>query len=249
MLKRAVLLAMAGAVLASPVAAQDLEEVLSNYYEAIGGVEAWKAVETMRATGSIMMGGMGVEAPFVVTAKRPNMVRLEFTFQGMTGVQAYDGTTAWMLMPFMGKTDPEEMPADMSKDLLEQADIDGPLMGYEESGHQVEYIGMEETEGTQAHKLKVTMKNGDVQYFFLDSEYYVPIKIEGSREMQGRVVEFETIISDYKDVGGLMVAHSIEAKPKGAPAGQVITLELVEMNVEVDDSAFTMPKTEGEGQQ
>ena len=250
MLKKAVFLTLVGALLASPVAAQDLDEVLDNYYEAIGGIEAWKALNTMRATGSMAMGGMGIEAPFVVTVKRPNKVRIEFTFQGMTGVQAYDGETAWMLMPFMGKTDPEVMPDDMAKDVLDQADIDGALVDWQADGHQVELMGKEETAGTETYKLKVTKKNGDVEYYFLDAEYFIPIKMEGSREVQGRVVEFETILSDYKEVNGLMIAHSVEAKPKGAPSGQVITIEQVEVNIDVDDSAFTMPeKEEGQGEQ
>ena len=171
MLKKAVFLTLAGALLATPVAAQDLDEVLDNYYEAVGGIDAWKSVESMRATGSMVMAGMGIEAPFVVTTKRPNMVRLEFTFQGMTGVQAYDGETAWMLMPFMGRTDPEVMPIDMAKDVIDQADLDGALIGWQESGHQVELLGKEETAGTEAYKIKVTKKNGDVEYYFLDSEY------------------------------------------------------------------------------
>jgi outer membrane lipoprotein-sorting protein len=165
MLKKAVFLTLAGALLASPVAAQDLDEVLDNYYEAIGGIEAWKDLNTMRATGSMAMGGMGVEAPFIVTVKRPNKVRMEFTFQGMTGVQAYDGETAWMLMPFMGRTDPEVMPDDMAKDILDQADIDGALVDWQAEGHQVELMGKEETSGTETYKLKVTKKNGDVEYY------------------------------------------------------------------------------------
>ncbi len=237
------------ALLAAPAQAQDLDEVLTNYYEAIGGLDAWQSVQSLRMTGTMMMGGMGVEAPFTVMAKRPRKARLEFTFQGMTGIQAFDGETAWMLMPFTGSTEPEEMPADMSKNLKEQADIDGPLIGYEEEGHQVELLGMEETEGTQAYKLKVTLKSGDVQYYYLDSEYFIPIRVEGTRMQQGRTVEFETIISDYKPVDGLMVAHSIEARPKGAPAGQTVTIDQVELNVELADSLFTMPEqSEEEGE-
>jgi hypothetical protein len=245
---KTVVLALAGVFMVSPAVAQDLDEVLGNYYEAVGGLDAWKSVETMKMTGSIMMGNMGVEAPFVITTKRPKNVRLEFTFQGMTGVQAFDGETAWMLMPFMGKTEPEEMPADMAKEVIDQADLDGVLIGYEEEGHQLELVGMEETEGTEAYKIKVTKKNGDVEYYFLDSEYFIPIKVEGSREMQGRVVEFETLLSDYKDVGGLMMPHSLETKPKGAPAGQVITIETIDLNVPVEDSVFAMPETSTEGQ-
>jgi hypothetical protein len=130
----------------------------------------------------------------------------------------------------------------MSKDIIEQGDIDGPLVGYQQDGHQVELIGLTDMEGTRAYQLKVTLKSGDVQQFFLDAEYFVPIKIEGTRSIQGTTVDFEQILSDYKEVGGLMMAHSIEARPKGAPQGQVITLDTVELNLPVPDTLFTMPK-------
>jgi outer membrane lipoprotein-sorting protein len=248
MLKKLAALAVV-AVVAAPAQAQDLDEVLNNYYEAIGGMDAWQSVQSIKMTGKMVMGGMGIEAPFTVMAKRPNMARIEFVFQGMTGVQAYDGETAWQVMPFMGNPDPEEMTDDDAEDLWETADVDGPLIGYEESGHTVELLGMEETEGTQAYKLKVTMNSGSVQYYYLDAEYFVPIRMEGVREVQGNTVEFETIVSDYKEVGGLMIAHSIEARPKGAPAGQVVTIDLVELNVELDDELFVMPEKSEEGQQ
>jgi outer membrane lipoprotein-sorting protein len=248
MLKKLAVLAVV-ALLAAPAQAQDLDEVLNNYYEAIGGLEAWQSVQSMKMTGKMMMGGMGIEAPFTVMAKRPNMARIEFVFQGITGIQAYDGETAWQVMPFTGNTDPEEVPDDQAEDLWETADVDGPLVGWEESGHTVELLGMEETEGTQAYKLKITLQSGSVQYYFLDSEYFIPIRMEGVREMQGRTVEFETIVSDYKEVGGLMIAHSIEARPKGAPAGQAVTIDLIELNVELADSLFVMPEKSEEGQQ
>ncbi len=155
-----------------------------------------------------------------------------------------------MIMPFLGKLDPEVMPDEDAKDIVEQADLDGVLVDYEPDGHQVEYMGIEDIEGTQAHKLKVTLKSGDVQFHYLDAEYYVPIKLEGTRQIRGTTVEFESILSDYKEVDGLVMAHSIEAKPKGAPSGQVITIDQVEVNIDVDDQLFMMPeKTEGEGQQ
>ena len=115
-------------------------------------------------------------------------------------------------------------------------------MNYKEDGDQVELVGLTEVEGTKAYQLKVTLKNGDVQQYYLDAEYFVPIKIEGSRTVQGNVMDFETILSDYKDVGGLMMPYSIDARPKGATQGQTITFDKIEINVSVPDSIFTMPK-------
>ncbi len=242
-IKAALFFLLAMGLAAGAAAAQDmsLEQVLDKHYEAIGGLDAWKGIESFKASGKMTMGPM--EAPVTMIAKRPNKIRIDFTVQGMTGSQAYDGETAWMLMPFMGKTDPEDMPADQAKALAEEADIDGPLVGYQDEGLQLELVGLEEIEGTQAYKIKVTEEGeeGAVRYFYLDSEYYVPIRVEGSRPIQGNTMEYETTLSDYKDVEGLLMAHSVSTQIKGAPGAQVITVEAIEVNPEVDDSVFAKP--------
>ena len=239
MTRSAVMLALVGAFVASPTAAQDmtLEQVLERHYEAIGGVEAWKNFGSMKAVGTFALPAQGIEAPFTMVQKRPNKLRLEFTLQGMTGVQAYDGETAWMRMPFMtGKDEPERMPDGMAAELKEDADIDGPLIGYEQEGHQLELVGLEETEGTQAYKIKVTRQSGSVIHYFLDAEYYIPIKVEGTRMQMGQEVQFAQILSDYKEVDGLLLPHSIASQP-----GPVITIESYQINVPVADSTFVMP--------
>ena len=242
-MKKLTVLCLAAALVAGAVGAEEmtLDEVLAAHFDALGGAEKLQAVETAKFNGNMAMGP-GMEVPFTMVFGRPMNMRLEFTMQGMTAVQAYDGETAWSIMPFMGKTDPEVMADDQAKNIKEQADFDGPLMNWQDKGHQVELMGLEETEGTEAYKLKVALANGDVRYHFLDSEYFITIKQEGKTTMQGNEVEFETILSDYKEVDGLMFPHSIESRPKGAPSGQVITIETIELGVDVNDEMFAMPE-------
>ncbi len=229
----------------APMSAEEmaLTDVLDKHYEAIGGLEAWSAVTSAKMVGK-MSAPQGFEAPFTIMFKVPGKSRLEFTFQGMTGVQAVDGDVAWQIMPFMGKTEAEPMPEEQAKLMIEQADFDGPLVNWEEDGNQIDYEGTEDVEGTTAHKLKVTLESGDVRYYYLDADYFLPIKSSGKTTMQGQEQEFVTIYGDYKEVGGIMMAHSIESKPAGAPAGQVITIETTEVNVDIGDDQFSMPAGE-----
>lgn len=235
--------------IAVPASAQDLEEVLDRHYEAIGGADQWESVESMRMSGKLVLSAMGMEAPFTMVAKRPGKARMEFTIQGMTGIQATDGQTAWMVMPFMGQTAAEQMPAEQAKAFKQEADVDGPLIGYEESGHQVELIGTEEVEGTETYKVKVTYADGAVRHYYLDSEHYLPVRIADTRMVQGNEVTVEQSLGDYKDVGGLMMAHTIEVQTPAAPGGsQVLQVDSVELNVAAEDSLFTMPEaSEGSG--
>jgi hypothetical protein len=76
--------------------------------------------------------------------------------------------------------------------------------------------------------------------------------VEGVREIQGRTVEGSALISDYKEVGDLMIPHATQSRMGKGPASQVIssiTVQQVELNIEMADSLFVMPEKEEEGQQ
>jgi outer membrane lipoprotein-sorting protein len=223
--------------------AQTADEIIEKHLQAMGGKEKLKAVQSERITGKMMMG-QGMEAPFTMEMARPNKMRMEFTIQGMTGVQAFDGKTAWAVMPFMGKTEPEAMPDEETKRMEEQADIDGLLMDYKEKGRQVEYAGKEDLEGTPVHKLKVTQKNGDVVFVYIDAEQFLQLKQAGKTKIRGQEVESEITFGDFKTVEGLVFPHSIEQKAAGMPGGMVMTISKIEVNPGLADSQFSMPTVE-----
>lgn len=228
------------APLAPVASAQTVDELIAKNIEAKGGMAKLKAVTSTRATGK-MIGGPGMEFPFVMMNKRPNNFRMEFSVQGMTGMQVYDGTTAWMSMPFMGKKEPEVMPAEEAKEFAEQADFDGPLVDYKTKGHTVELVGREQVEGADAYKLKLTMKGGSIRNIYLDAETFLEIKMESKRTIRGTEVEGESYLSDYKEVGGMMMPHVMENGTKGSPQRQKIMIEKIELNAAIADSLFAMP--------
>jgi outer membrane lipoprotein-sorting protein len=240
MLRRLFLFVFAFAALALPLSGQTVDDLIAKNIQARGGLEKLKSVQSLRLTGKMTIGP-GMEAPITLEQKRPMRLRMEFVVQGLTGVQAYDGTSGWQIMPFMGKKDPEVMTADDVKDVEEEADIDGPLVDYQAKGHKVELLGKEKIEGTDAYKLKLTLKNGDVETVYLDADSYLEIKDEGKRTVRGNVVETETSIGDYKQVEGLTFPFSIESGIKGTEQKQKITVDKVELNVPLDDARFKMP--------
>jgi outer membrane lipoprotein-sorting protein len=225
------------------VQAQTADEIINKNLTARGGKDKIKAVQSARMTGKMVMG-QGMEAPFTMEVARPNKMRMEFTIQGMTGVQAFDGKSGWSVMPFMGKKDPEAMSADDAKQAADQADMDGPLVDYKEKGHQVELVGKEDVEGTPAYKLKVTKKNGDIVNVYIDTESYMEIKDAGRAKVRGQEIEGETTFGDFKTVDGLVFPFSIEQKAKGMPGGMTMTISKIEVNPKLEDSRFAMPAAE-----
>ena len=135
----------------------------------------------------------------------------------MTGITAWDGKTGWKIEPWQGKKDVEPLGEEELKQVIEDADFDGPLIHYKEKGNTVELVGTEPVEGTDAYKLKVTLKNGDVQYYYMDTDYFVPIKIENdAHDPRGASANPRRSLGDYKEVAGVYFPHSFESGPKGS---------------------------------
>jgi outer membrane lipoprotein-sorting protein len=240
MIRKVCVSMIALAVLAPCLLAQSVDEIIAKNVQARGGADKLKSVKSIKSTAMMSMGP-GIEAPGTLIQKRPALARLEFTVQGLTAVQAYDGKNGWQIMPFMGKKDPELMSADEAKEIEENADLDGPLVDYKSKGHQVELQGKEKIEGTDAYKLKVTLKNGDVQTIYIDSDSFLDIKEVTKRTVRGTEQEIESAIGDYKPVDGIMFPFAVESGIKGTDQKQKLTITKVELNVPAEDSLFKMP--------
>ncbi|HET6892844.1 MAG TPA: hypothetical protein VFH31_17195 [Pyrinomonadaceae bacterium] len=250
---RRVLLAIAGlALIAMPARAQtsatpqtaatpkSAEEIINKYIKTVGGADKIQAVKTLRRAGKFTGGG-GFEAAIVEENKRNNLVRQEFSLQGMTQINAYDGKQGWKIEPWQGKKDVEPLGEEEMKQIVEDADFDGPLVNYQQKGNKIEFVGMEPVEGTDAFKLKVTLANGDIRYYYMDTDYFVPIKIDTKRMVRGAEREYETTLGDYKEVAGWYLPHSFETGVKGSPNKQKITFEKIEANIPIDDNRFSVP--------
>jgi hypothetical protein len=65
--------------------------------------------------------------------------------------------------------------------------------------------------------------------------------MESKRTMRGAEIDAETTYGDYKEEGGLMVAHTVESGAKGAPQKQKMVFEKFELNPDLADALFAMP--------
>ena len=222
--------------------AQTADEIIAKYLKTIGGTDTIKSVTTLRRTGKFRgSGGGGFEAGLVQENKRPDKVREEFLMQGMAGINAYDGKRGWKVEPWDGKKDAEPLGEEELKSILEDSDFDGPLVNYRDKGNRVDFVGMEPVEGTDTYKLRVTLKNGDVLYYYMDTDYFVPIKIETQRMVRGEQREYETIVGDYKAVNGWYLPYSFESNAKGSSNKQKVTYDKIEANVSIADNRFVPP--------
>jgi outer membrane lipoprotein-sorting protein len=220
---------------------QTVDEIIARNVEAKGGAAKWKSVNSVKMTGRISM--QGTELPLTVYAKRPNYNRQEIMLKDKQLVQAFDGSSAWMINPMMGSDVPQELPGPAAELMKNSADFDGALMDYKAKGHTVELVGREKLDGTEAYHLKVTMKGGThVQHYYLDAKSGIELKTAADIDMgTGQKQALETQMSNYQQVNGIMIPHTIKQSVNGKPVVEM-TIDKVEFNSAIDDSLFRMPK-------
>lgn len=216
------------------------QEVIDKNLEARGGAERLKAVESLRAECTVMMGGS--EAPCVFEWKRPNKVRMEYTVNGQKAIQAFDGESGWAWIPFMGRKSPTPVTESENRALKETSYFWGPLLDWEERGYQVAYAGQEEVDGVNCDKLMVTSPEGDVTYLFIDEVYHLQVKEVQYREAGGEDVFVTLTIGDYREVDGVFIPFATKSKIKNTIVETGITYEDIELNVDIADDRFTIPK-------
>ena len=108
---------IAGSCVAAGLYAQDpkpisvketVDTLVAKNMEAKGGAQALAAVQSLKLQGKMVVNSGRIELGYVMVKKRPGAVREEVTLQGMTKIDAYDGTEGWKISPFGGRKDPEK---------------------------------------------------------------------------------------------------------------------------------------------
>jgi hypothetical protein len=230
-------------VLTAPaVLAYSAAELAEKNIDARGGTDKVNAIHSLRLSGKMLVNAGTLELAYTALISRPHSIRNEAQLQGLTLVQAYDGTQAWQINPFQGRKDPEKLSADDAKGLGEDAsDFTGVLVDYEAKGYKLDYLGTEDIDGTEAHKLRVTRPNGDISYVYLDPDYFLEIRVVNRRIEHG--VPNETIVDygDYEKVNGVYLPFSQESWQKGSSDHQKVQFDKAEANVPAGETLFQFP--------
>lgn len=186
----------------------------------------------------------GIEAPLplVLELKRPAKMRTEFTIEGRIAVRAFDGKSAWMILPLPGEP-ARPMPPDEAAEARAQADVDlSPLVDAAAKGYTIELVGREPLPGRgDTWKLLVRGKEVTPRTMYLDVKTHLVVRTDDQRTLDGHDVDFVTEVGDYRSVGGLVFPHRIEVGPKGSPDRQKLTIERIEINPALDDARFAAP--------
>jgi len=236
-MKRIALFLTIAALATTTSFSQSLDEVLKNYFDAVGQE---KTLSTTNGKSVGKMIQMGLEIPFVQYMAKPSNFKVEATFQGMTIIQVYNGTEGWSVNPFSGVTDAQPMGEDELKAMKYQADYEGMLWNWKEKDLTVTLEGTEEVEGTNCHKVKIVTPEKDEMTYFIDAENFVLLKNHNKMLVQGNVMESDTYYSNYQQKDGVAFPGKIETRMNGQVTATIV-IESMEFDVELPENFFAKP--------
>ena len=213
------------------VFAQTADEIINNYITAKGGAEKLRSIKDLTMTGNLSTNG--VQIPLSIKVLSGKGIRVEFSFNGMTGYQIVTDTQGWNFNPFMGQTAPEPMTEDQVKDNQDQLDATDDLLDYAAKGSTVEFQGKETIEGVETYKLKLTTKTGKVKTMYISTQDNLLLKTVQTIKFNGQDVESESLFSNYKKVNDIQMPFTTISSVQGQ-----IDFDTIEFNTNLDLAIF-----------
>jgi hypothetical protein len=213
------------------VNAQTADEIINRHLEAIGGVDNWRKVNSVKMEGLLQANGADINV--TVTVLHGKGMRQDISVMGMTGYEIITPTEGWSFMPFQGQQAPEAKTAEDLAEGQDELDAQGSFIDYAKKGHTVEYLGKEDVEGTECFKIKIVKKGGTPQTIFIDPKTYYILQSKTIRKANGQEMEIVTSFSNYEKLAeGIVIAKSMTL-----PYGEM-NVTKVTINGSIDESVF-----------
>lgn len=218
-----------------------VDRLIARHLEARGGLERILAIKTLRQRGTVKMPG--AEVHISGERKRADLLLVQYTVAGRSGIEGWDGKAAWEFNPFKGMTEPQYVTGAPSEALQRGAEFDGPLVNHQEKGHTIEYIGTEKVGDRDTYHLKITRNDGNVIYYYLDIETMLTIRTRSVRPIHGGdAAETITDFSDYREVAGVLFPFCSHELARDGEHNETFHWQSIEANIPLSDFLFKIPK-------
>ena len=209
-------------------------DILARAKAASGGA-AWDAIHSARTRVTLKLGGLSGTAESLDDVRRPRFVD-HFELGPMKGAQGFDGTTVWS-QDSSGQVRTEEG-EDERLGTVNDAYRRALAFWYPERWPaQIEGVGERDDGGRRFHVIRITPRGGRPFELWIDAATFLPDRTVEEAAIETRT----TFFSDYRAVGDLKIAHAARSTNGEERYDQLATVQSVEFNVAVAESAFARP--------
>jgi len=221
---------------AKAAALPTVDNILEKYVKALGGKEAIEKTSSRSANGSFEIEALNMSGTFEMFAKAPNKNAMKIDLPGVGMVyNVFDGVKGWDSNPMTGL---RELAGEELATMKREADFYQPL-NLKKHFPKLEVKGKDKVEEYETYVVVATPAGGGPEKLYFDIASGLLIRQDAERETGQGKIAVEEHFDDYKDVGGVMIPHSLrQITPMFA-----ITMKFTEIksNVEIDEGKFNKP--------
>jgi len=220
-------------------AAEDVkpEAILDKYVEVTGGKAAYEKVKSEVASGTLEITNFGISGALTSYRAAPNKSYTLVDFPGGIGKaeEGSDGTVAWAINAQQGPRikEGDERAGALRRDALDAA------YDWRKYYKKAELAGTEDVGGKPCYKIVLTPTDGGAETRYYDKTSNLLLKVMMPVETPDGKVDVEMALSDYRDEGGILVAHTSSAKYPGAE--MMVKIDKIVRNQDIPADRFALP--------
>ncbi len=212
------------------------DTILNRYVEVTGGRAALEKRHNSVEHGTFELAAMGVKGTLVIYEAEPNKNRAVIDLTGIGKIESgSNGEVAWENNPLQG---PRVKQGVERVDALRDATFNASLFT-KKLYSKVETTGSETVEGHDCYKVVLTPAEGSPTTEFFDKKSGLLVKTSATRSSAMGEVTAEIVSDDYRKDGDVLEPHKLTQRAAGQEF--VLTLEKVEVNVDLPKDAFDLP--------
>jgi outer membrane lipoprotein-sorting protein len=219
-------------------AADDIkpEAILDKYVEVTGGRAAYEKIQTEIATGTLEITGMGLSGKLTRYQQAPDKSYTLIDFAGVgKAEEGSNGQVAWSVNGMEGARikEGDERTSTLRNDAMHME------TRWRDFYKKAELAGTEDVGGKPCYKVILTPNDGAAETRYYDKSSNLLVKVVVPVTTPQGVMTAEIGLSDYRDEGGIITAHTITQK---VPSAEVLVkIESIKNNPEIPASRFDLP--------
>ena len=191
-----------------------LQQVLEKHQATLGNIDAWRQLESL--TFKLEIKEPTFEAEGVYRISRLGKMRIDIFVDGQqVFTEAYTGEAAWQWQP--GQAQVRIIGGKKAAALRHGIEMPGhlyTLLDMQAQGHKLQYVGDEIRDGSAAHILLLTLKDGHEKYYIIDAKSGVMVASRDQRAFHPDIDETEVLVEsrpgDFREIGGVIRSFQVE---------------------------------------
>lgn len=233
------------ALLAGVASAQmfTVDDIIAKHVEAIGGQEAIASLQNLvYRNGTYREGEYSSNGNASMSVARPYFKLVGDKADPGGYMEGYDGA-AWEWFADPGVVIRTVGPA--SEAIRHYAGVESPLIDFREKGSVAEFIGETIFDERPVLVIRLTRLDGFIEQFYIDQQSYLVLATSGEAPIHAFGDEVTTLTrrSDYRPVGGVLIAHAFDSVQM--PSGDTLnTMQWgsIVANQDLPDDWFSAPE-------